>query len=208
MVAVVRLNHRNDSWRWNTGSNVMYTVKEARKWLRNDEGEVDGYKYKWCKWIPSKCNVFTWRTNLDRIPTASALAHRNVNIGDGLCRLCGEVDETTDHIFTACRISNGLWLGVASWLKIPPMIIFSVKDILSLVDFMPTVSSRKGIIYGILVIVCWKIWVTRNEIIFKQGSANVTKMLSDVKAISFLWFNSRSKKDRIEWKNWCNFDVT
>ncbi|PWA72534.1 RNA-directed DNA polymerase, eukaryota, Nucleotide-binding alpha-beta plait domain protein [Artemisia annua] len=37
LVTAVRLQHRRDSWRWNSGSNITYTVKETRKWLRNDQ---------------------------------------------------------------------------------------------------------------------------------------------------------------------------
>ncbi|PWA75817.1 RNA-directed DNA polymerase, eukaryota, Nucleotide-binding alpha-beta plait domain protein [Artemisia annua] len=196
LVTAIRLNQRNDSWRWNSGSNVTYTVKEARKWLRNEERNPIGDNYKWCKWLPSKCNVFMWRTSLDRIPTANNLARRNINMGDGSCRFCGEADESTDHIFTACMYTNGLWNGLVAWLKIPPMLLFSVKDILRSIELLPLSSSRKEIIYGILIIMCWKIWVNRNEIIFKQGKAIASKLMADVKAISFLWFNSRSKKDK------------
>lgn len=208
LVTSVRLQHRRDSWRWNSGSNITYTVKETRKWLRNDQGNPNGDVYKWCKWIPSKCNVFMWRTSLDRIPTASNLIRRNINIGDGLCSFCGEVPESTDHIFTGCLHSNGLWSGLGTWLKLPPMIMFSVKDILQSVQLLPMSSSRKEIIYGIVVIMCWKIWANRNEIIFKQGKANVSKTIAEVKAISYLWSNSRSKKAKIDWKKWCVFDVT
>ncbi|KAJ0768030.1 putative reverse transcriptase zinc-binding domain-containing protein [Helianthus annuus] len=208
MVSAIQLQQRDDSWRWNSGSNVMYTVKEVRRWLCSDQGSSSGDIYKWCKWIPSKCNVFMWRTNLDRIPTASNLARRNINIGEGSCRFCGEMEESTEHIFTACLYANGLWSGLGAWMKIPPLLLFSVQDILRSVEDLPISTTRKEIIYGILIIMCWKIWVNRNEIIFRQGKANVSKLIADVKAISFLWFNSRSKQDKVDWNKWCIFDVT
>ncbi|XP_022003870.1 uncharacterized protein LOC110901346 [Helianthus annuus] len=208
MISVVRLSNRSDTWRWNVGHNCSYSVKEARLWLASMSSNEGRFVYKWCKWLPSKCNVFMWRANLDRIPTASALICRNIQVGNGLCNLCGEVEETTEHLFTGCLVANGVWNGIVSWLKIPPTFVFTVKDVLELVDHLQLSASKKDLVFGIFVLTCWKIWATRNEVLFTQAKANVAKIVADVKSLSFLWFNSRSKKGGLVWEDWCKFVIT
>ncbi|KAJ0545158.1 putative reverse transcriptase zinc-binding domain-containing protein [Helianthus annuus] len=59
--------------------------------------------FRRCKWVPSKCNIFLWRANLDRIPTRQALAKRNIWLESEVCAFCGEATESVDHIFTGCE---------------------------------------------------------------------------------------------------------
>ncbi|MFS8034639.1 putative reverse transcriptase zinc-binding domain-containing protein [Helianthus anomalus] len=207
MVALVLLNDKKDEWRWNSASDNSFSVKEVRKWLTKTDAQVEPVVFRWCNWIPGKCNVFMWRANLDRIPKASALLRRNITVGAGFCYFCGECKKTTEHLFTACIIAHGVWNAIAAWLKIPPVFIFSLKDVIQLPE-SANCSTDKKIMFGICIVTCWKIWATRNEVVFKQAKANVTKIVSDIKSFSFLWYNSRSKKDRITWKDWCMFDVT
>ncbi|XP_022019287.1 uncharacterized protein LOC110919324 [Helianthus annuus] len=154
-----------------------------------------------------------WWANLDRIPTKLALIRRNINVGEGLCTFCGEVIETTEHIFTACQLANGVWNGIASWVRIPPVFVFSVKDILELVEHLKVSTSKAEVLFGIFVLTIWRIWVARNEALFSQKNVNeknvnVARIVADIKSFGFLWFNSRSKKGGLVWKNWCNFNIT
>lgn len=208
MVANVSLNDSKDTWRWNSAVNCCFSVKEVRDWLTKTDGQENTFNFKWCRWVPGKCNVFMWRAKLDRIPTAAALLRRNIIVGDGSCYLCGEGEETSEHLFTACPIANGIWSNIASWLKIPPVFVFSIEDIVRLSEFTNCSNTKKKMIYGVCIVACWKIWASRNEVVFSQATVNVTRIVADIKSISFLWYNCRLQKDRISWKCWCNGDVT
>ncbi|KAJ0578995.1 putative reverse transcriptase zinc-binding domain-containing protein [Helianthus annuus] len=70
------------------------------------------YVYNWCKWIPQKCNIFAWRSELNRIPTGMALRNRNIPIVDVSCPFCNSGDETVDHLFTACVVASTVWQAV------------------------------------------------------------------------------------------------
>ncbi|KAJ0733709.1 putative reverse transcriptase zinc-binding domain-containing protein [Helianthus annuus] len=146
-----------------------------------------------------------WRASFDRIPTKSALLHRNVNVGDGLCGLCGDIDETVDHLFSGCRIVCGVWDAIASWCKIPRFFVFSLSDVLHITDQLIYPAKKKEIIYGIIIIVCWRIWKARNEKVFNGVDSNIVHIVSDVKSLGFLWFRSRYKEGSIDWRNWCSF---
>ncbi|XP_022030536.1 uncharacterized protein LOC110931427 [Helianthus annuus] len=160
---------------------------------------------RWCKWIPAKCNVFMWRAWLDRIPTKVALSKRNINVGNNLCVLCDEAEETVDHVFAGCRFTDGIWNGVASWCRIPHLFLFSLHDVQNVNDQLGYSLVKKDIILGIMMIACWRIWKMRNEKVFKAANAITTQVLSDIKSLSFLWFNSRRKSARVGWKEWQSF---
>ena len=68
----------------------------------------DDSRFMWCKWIPNKCNIFMWRANMDMIPTLHALRRRNIYVGEGMCVFCGEAEETSDHLFFACRLVDAV----------------------------------------------------------------------------------------------------
>lgn len=142
---------------------------------------------------------------LDRIPTKVALRRRNISHGDCLCEFCEEADESVEHIFTVCRVANGVWNGIANWVLLPSIYLFSVKDIVEVVTNSGWSKNKKEILYGILMVACWRIWKARNEKVFNQTTRNVVEIVSDVKALSYLWFRNRGRNSVVDWKGWKSF---
>ncbi|XP_076930153.1 uncharacterized protein LOC143594820 [Bidens hawaiensis] len=188
LVSNVLLTGSEDSWAWNKGSNEGYSVKEARKWLKSNELSEGNMVFNWCKWIPNKCNIFMWRLSLDRLPTQSALMRRNINVGDGLCAFCGETNETVDHLFSGCMVVCRVWNAITSWCKIPRFFVFSVLDVLQIINHMAESEKKKEVVYGIIVIACWRIWKARNEKVFNGADSNVVQIISDVKSMGYLCY--------------------
>ncbi|KAI3712005.1 hypothetical protein L1987_70554 [Smallanthus sonchifolius] len=205
MVADVNLDEKEDRWFWYQGSSVEFSIKEVRKWLKGADVPDDNSRFMWCKWIPNKCNIFMWRVSMDRIPTQYALRRRNIYVGDGMCVFCGEVEETSDHLFSTCRLVDGVWNDIVSWCKIPPIYVFSTNDVLQIVKYAGGSKAKQDILYGVIILACWRIWKARNKKIFTNKGTNVTQIVSDVKSLGFLWFRSRYKGGSVEWKDWCNF---
>ncbi|KAJ0495650.1 putative reverse transcriptase zinc-binding domain-containing protein [Helianthus annuus] len=206
-ILAVQLSSNRDKWSWNMGPIQEYSVKEARAWLKGPVGSKIEQRFYWCKWLPNKVNLFMWRANIDGIPTMIALRRRNMTIGDGLCVLCGDADETTDHVFTACSLACGVWCGITSWCKVPPVFWFSISDIQKWLDQDIIGEKKKDIVYGLFVLTCWRLWKARNDKIFRQVDVNVAQIVSDIKALGFLWFTNRSKVGSVSWRSWCNFNV-
>ncbi|KAJ0797670.1 putative RNA-directed DNA polymerase [Helianthus annuus] len=210
LVAGTKLSQLKDTWTWNDVPLQHLAVHDIKKWVTRDEVEEANDYHTWCKWVPAKCNIFMWRISLDRIPTKQALSRRNIWVGDLKCSLCEDGEETTDHIFTSCPVADGVWSGIAHWCHLPPIFLFSVKDIQSLADQTRFRAGKKDLLLGIFILTCWRLWKARNEKVFKAAKVQICNIIADVKSLSFLWFNSRAKKDRVEWKEWNRFafDVT
>ncbi|XP_022003812.1 uncharacterized protein LOC110901282 [Helianthus annuus] len=194
-----------DKWCWDTIDTDGYSVSDVKRWIDSGRPNIDQAIYRWCKWIPIKCNVFMWRMLMDRIPTKKALSRRNVNCGDGLCSFCEEFEETVDHIFTACLVATGVWNAIARWVGLPQFYFFSVADILHMEYTSSWSKEKKTALHGVLVISCWRIWRARNERIFKNERRTVVDIVADIKALGFLWFSSRYKKGLVGWMDWKNF---
>ncbi|XP_076910900.1 uncharacterized protein LOC143568697 [Bidens hawaiensis] len=201
MVSGTTLDSSRDLWEWNKGRLQQLTVQETKSWIKSFNSDAVGHTFRWSSWLPAKCNIFMWRTLLDRIPTKVALRRRNILVGDCKCVLCGEVEETAEHVFTVCRFADGVWNGIARWCHIPPIFLFSINDIQTIVDQSGSSNRKKELLHGILVLTCWRIWKARNEKVFTKNNTKITEIISDVKSMGFLWYKSRGKCD-VDWKGW------
>jgi hypothetical protein len=62
----------------------------------------------WDSWTPSKVIVFSWQTFLERLPTSSNLAHREiVLIGEAAsCLDYLAAMESENHLFVSCPVAS------------------------------------------------------------------------------------------------------
>ncbi|XP_022031565.1 uncharacterized protein LOC110932546 [Helianthus annuus] len=201
----VQLADRNDKWEWTSSSSGEFSVKVVKRLLYSDLEAVNCYVMDWCQWTPAKCNTHAWRTEMDKIPTGEALRKRNIQIEDTLCPLCRLDEETTDHLFISCYIASSVWNGVSAWYKIPNIFAFSIKDLLGMHLELRASERKKVAVQGIIIIVCWSLWRARNNFRFANTPVKIDSILSEVKALSFLWFSNRSKFKGVEWGEWCSF---
>ncbi|KAK9058061.1 hypothetical protein SSX86_022901 [Deinandra increscens subsp. villosa] len=150
-----------------------------------------------------------WRSWLDRISTKDALRKRHIGCRNGLCAICEEFDESVDHIFTVYRIADGVWNGIAQWVHLPPIYLFSFRVVLEIANHSGWSKAKKEPLQGLCILTCWRIWKARNEMVFRDTSRNVIEIVSDVKALGYLWYRSRGKHSGVDWKGWqaFNFDV-
>ena len=122
---------------------------------------------------------------MGRIPTASALRHRNIPIADVSCVLCGSADESVDHLFTGCIIATRLWHHISSWCKVQNIFAFSFKDLLDVHNFVGLSGRAREIFYGIIIIGCWCIWKARNLLKFQSKKARLEDIIGEVKVLGF-----------------------
>ncbi|PWA55808.1 reverse transcriptase domain, Reverse transcriptase zinc-binding domain protein [Artemisia annua] len=148
-----------------------------------------------------------WRANLDRIPTLVALTRRNILFGDNICSMCGDTEESTDHIFTACIIANGVWDAICTWCNIPKGFLFSFQDIIEMANRVDGSRVRKQVVYGVIVLTCWCIWKARNEKRFNNVEIKVPKIVTDVKSLGYLWYRNRFNGGKVDWKGWNLFCI-
>nr|XP_043630058.1 uncharacterized protein LOC122601357 [Erigeron canadensis] len=148
-----------------------------------------------------------WRVGLDRLPTRLALKIRNCNMGSLMCGLCNDEEETAEHLFCSCWVALEVWHQVGVWCKSTPLFMFEVKDLFKLHNVAGFCKEKRMVFKGNVFVTCWILWKTRNDNVFNNGKTSTEKIVQDIKAISFLWYRIRKKKDVITWDKWCSFDT-
>ncbi|XP_022040631.1 uncharacterized protein LOC110943184 [Helianthus annuus] len=175
--------------------------------LASAERVVPEYQFVWNNYVPKKVGIVPWRALMERLPTRIALAARNVDIGDIRCVLCGDYDESSEHLFVSCQFAQSVWLVMAQWCKSPPVIAFSLRDVLDAHKFVPGSKKKKKVFGAISQVVIWSLWKMRNDVLFGQAIPSVSKVVEESKSMSYHWVKNRSKSSHWSWSEWCNFNV-
>jgi len=53
---------------------------------------------------------------LDRLPTRVNLARKGIQVGNSCCPLCSEGVESTQHLFSICRVARSVWDQCERWV--------------------------------------------------------------------------------------------
>ncbi|XP_022025107.1 uncharacterized protein LOC110925461 [Helianthus annuus] len=203
----VMVTDARDKWVWSPDKSGLFSTRSFKSIAAAECNEEVGFRVKGCGWVPSKCRIFMWRVDLDRIPTRAALVKRNISVESVDCALCGEGVETVEHLFTACNVTMRVWNRFSEWVKIPPIFAFSFKDILSIHKGGNGDKKVKGIIRGLVMVTCWAIWKARNDKIFGNGQGNSEDIFGAVRSLGFFWLKNRSAHKNIVWREWCNYPL-
>ncbi|PWA48319.1 RNA-directed DNA polymerase, eukaryota, Reverse transcriptase zinc-binding domain protein [Artemisia annua] len=162
----------------------------------------DGWSWFGSSAAPFSCNIFAWRSEMDRIPTASALARRNIHVGDQVCALCNFDVESSLHLFSGCGFSYGVWYSLGKWCGLDSVIAFDNRDLLELYKQWTGSKEGRKLIQGIFIIGFWVLWGARNDKIFNGKDPKVFEIDLNVKSLSFLWYKHRGRSKNIVWKDW------
>lgn len=99
-----------------------------------------------------------------RIQTTAHLVQKGWS-GSALCQLCGEL-ETTNHILFRCPVAIFVWCmcrDVLGWDQIP----LNFDDFFLLAN-LRAVLKQMNIKIALLAAVCWTLWITRNNMVFRD----------------------------------------
>lgn len=72
----------------------------------------------WAVQTPSKLKMFLWKCLHRRLPTRDRL-HKFFDSIDPRCVLCHGHLETTNHLFSSCPATSGLWCFLSDKLQLP-----------------------------------------------------------------------------------------
>ncbi|KAJ0511325.1 putative reverse transcriptase zinc-binding domain-containing protein [Helianthus annuus] len=203
----VQISNKSDTWLWKQGDGrEAYKVSSLRAELDGICTIPETQVLRWLHWIPSKINCFLWRAVLDRIPTRDALALRNIYIPSTLCVLCNTHNESMDHLLISCQYSHLVWTVISLWVKIPlPRYLISIVGLLEHIDAHSVSKEKKKAVYLIIAATCWTLWRIRNNVIFNGKATQISRAISDIKALSYLWIKARAGFVDLEWKEWVEF---
>ncbi|MFS8018660.1 putative RNA-directed DNA polymerase [Helianthus anomalus] len=196
-----------DKWVWRLDNSDDFSVASIKQISATVSRAVPDYQFAWNKFLPKKVGIVSWRAASDRLPTRVALAARNIVISDSRCLLCGDFDETIEHLFVSCHFAQSVWLVVAQWCKAPPVIAFSLKDILDAHMLVRGNAKKKKVYNAISQVVIWCLWRMRNEALFRQAIPCVSKVVEESKTMSFHWVKNRSGSSHWSWSDWQSFNL-
>ncbi|KAJ0900727.1 putative reverse transcriptase zinc-binding domain-containing protein [Helianthus annuus] len=196
-----------DRWVWSLGNSESFAVADIKKVAAEHCRSIPAYVFVWNNYVPKKVGVVSWRAISDRLPTKVALASRNIIINDTRCVLCGDYEESSEHLFVSCHFTQSVWLVMAQWCRIPPIVAFCLRDLLDAHLFLHGCKKKKKVLNAIVQVVIWCVWKVRNEVIFGQVAPSISSVVEESKSMAFLWIKNRSGSSQWSWNEWRSFSI-
>ncbi|XP_076950772.1 uncharacterized protein LOC143623844 [Bidens hawaiensis] len=197
----------DDSVRWVSDVSSDFSVASLKEKIEMARISSPVYKMKWNNWVPGKVGLFAWRAELDKLPLLTLLARRNVGVGSLDGPACGELEETTEHIFVSCGLAQSVWQVISIWCNVPQVCAFSVRDLLELYKFTKFPKRKTKAFHAVCMVTLWCLWKVRNDMVFGGLKILARNVVKDVKALSFLWVKNRSSGLYLAWEDWIRFIV-
>lgn len=159
---LVLRHNGNNAVLWKRGEDEYkkeFSAYNTRDTIRSRHTKVSWFKLFWFKQGVRRFEFITWLVIKDRLSTGVRTRAWGIRQG---CPLCGETEESRDHLFFACPYTYGLWLQVIGsllrpaplhdWAKILATILSTVHD--RLTSILLRLAFQVTIYY---------IWRERNE---------------------------------------------
>lgn len=167
--------HRAMTDRWGWGHSGVYSAAEGYKAFQikgNCKHSPALWKNIWDPTALPKINFFAWSLIHNKILTGDNLAKRSF-AGPHWCALCRSHAETVQHLFIDCQFANAVWEHTLQELHITSPAHITIPDLFSEWSRRyPRHIQQKSIwnkIWNALPkFVCWKIWLARNQKVFKE----------------------------------------
>ncbi|XP_058722003.1 uncharacterized protein LOC131593512 [Vicia villosa] len=138
----------NDTFAWSINAEKEFTVASISSVVNNskpfgwDSTLIGWLNAMWDLNLPPKIKLFAWRFLIDRLPTKDQLLKRGLtSIPNPNCGFCGNVLESTSHLFFLCQEAREIWNHIFGWLGIKEEINF--EEFLYSGDLQDKVKIRK-----------------------------------------------------------------
>lgn len=118
------------------------------------------WKNIWKAPVPNTVKNFLWRLARNILPTRSNLGRKGIQM-DTICPICLEHEETQEHLFMHCQLSQVLWFTTHLGLHVPNMVSLNKW-------LMQWLTNSDPLAVQLFSITLWKIWKFRNQVVFKS----------------------------------------
>ncbi|CAI9759335.1 unnamed protein product [Fraxinus pennsylvanica] len=175
---------REDRMYWIHDKKGTYSVRSGYKLVMADSFKhshttIESFWNKiWRYKILAKVRNLIWRASLNVLPTTDQLRAKRVDV-DSHCPVCLMHEESVLHVFVPCEFAEKVWetVGVAS----SPLLAANFKD--SLTATLKNHHQDQEII----AMLCWVIWMNRNETVLNTKSFTVLKVVTIAKNFLQQW---------------------
>ena len=184
---------------WNYNDSGLYTVKSGY-WLTTHLPEYEGghaiygveniKQRVWKIDTPTKLKHFLWKMTSRSLATGSNLQRRHI-VRDGQCRRCCLELETEKHIFFDYPYAQKIWrrAGISSNIINSSSATFE-ENIDACLQYSS--STRLTHFLNIPIWILWRIWKSRNLLIFQHKGIYWERILQ------------QAQRDASEWKAYSN----
>ncbi|XP_074315183.1 uncharacterized protein LOC141651366 [Silene latifolia] len=135
-----------------------YTPAGCYEWLRDDRTKVDWHNAIWDSWNLPKHRFMGWLTAHRALHTNSKLKSFGMDV-DGLCFLCGQTEETQDHLFFECAYSRRV---IAKLMDVSGLTL-PVSDTLKWCIQSTGVKTKRKVGTAMVLSAMYQIWQQRNK---------------------------------------------
>ncbi|GKA27987.1 RNA-directed DNA polymerase, eukaryota, reverse transcriptase zinc-binding domain protein [Tanacetum coccineum] len=163
------LDSNPDYWTWEADTSKKFMVQSARRIIDNHALPSGLSPTRWCRYVPSKVNIFAWRLLLNRLPTRINIMERGIDIPLILCSICNSHQEDFDHLFLHCEVASQIWHKIRIWLDNSFPTCSRVSDIWKNLDAQQQTKKAKIIMEVIILSTVWAIWRFQNNMIFNNS---------------------------------------
>eukprot|EP00253_Pinus_taeda_P009858 PITA_09858 len=174
-------------WGSHTGS---FSVAEGYKSLivvPNVPPDPTQWKFIWSFPSLPKIDFFCWTLAHNSILTGDNMRKRGME-GPSRCPLCISKEETTDHLLLLCPFAKAVWKGVlssrADKIELPRNVPTLLHEWAKLSSFC---LKKKNLLKTAWMwtpkYICWKLWLERNNRIFRGEICTSNNIISKIKAI-------------------------
>nr|GEU65261.1 RNA-directed DNA polymerase, eukaryota [Tanacetum cinerariifolium] len=172
-------------WFWDLNCDDVFQVKDVCMLI--DEAFLPKVVTltRWVKSIPIKVNVFAWKLFLDRLPTRSNLARRNINVPSLECLLCNNVPESSSHLFFGCSVAKEVLKPICRLWDLDFHDFDTYDGWLSWFKSIHLGSKSKGVLEGVFYVFWWSIWLYRNQLLFTSSKPRKSFIFDDIVLRSF-----------------------
>nr|GEV77395.1 RNA-directed DNA polymerase, eukaryota [Tanacetum cinerariifolium] len=120
--------YSSDRWQWSLSDDGEFSVSSIRCLIDDKSLDSVGLKTRWCKGVPIKVNILSWRIKHDLLPTRFNISRRGMDLDTISCPCCNLAPETTNHLLFCCSLAKDLYKLIASWWDIDFMEISSYES--------------------------------------------------------------------------------
>ena len=142
------------------------------------------WKFLWSKAFIPKIDIFCWTLAHNSILSDENLQKRGME-GPTRCPLCKKKEETSDHIILGCHFSKEVWIGAMRLnpgINLPDTIQGLFSNWMNLSPFQLAKKTLLQTAWKWLPkAICWKIWIERNNRIFRDKENHPSKIAIQAK---------------------------
>lgn len=176
--------HIQDSVMWLHTQDGTYTIKSSyhvaveilkieKNWTESSCSPPSNNVWEriWKLRIPNKIKVFSWRANLNILPTRDNLCKRKI-MADNICELCKSDRESGIHALWECEVARDIW--ASSVVKLQKFVV-GQQDVIQLFEELLVRLEVEEL--ELFLVQAWFIWNQRN-LVLHRGVLQAPKLLN------------------------------